>query len=284
MLATSLSSPAAGPQPNEINPADAMFTLCVNAPWLVGERYREGLKTLISECGGPQHVEAIRHVLHSLRYCTSNDILVAATAAADVITNQWKLLPANTLLVGVAEPNKTCGSQSYVRAIEVQLPSAWSPKINPNFVSAFRLRNGEPNLIIVDDFVGTGKKLADRIERLRNNPKTSNYNIFVIAFAGMNDGLTKVADIVHNQIEAYIILDKCFSSVQPIAEANQLRESMKVLESHFFDKPGSYSLGFGQAEASFYLEGANIPNNAFPILWWEKYKNESERPTLFRRR
>jgi hypothetical protein len=277
-----LNSPQ--PEPQTIDGADAMFTLCVNAKWLVGERYREGLKALIAECSDHRDVDVIQHILQSLRYCTSADIDVAAGIAADVIQNQWKLSPADTLLVGVAEPNKTCGSQLYVRALEVQLPIAWGNCIYPNFVSAFKFRNGKANLVIVDDFIGTGKKVGDRIERLRNNPKTSSFNIYVVAFAGMDEGLTKIANDVNNNIEAYIILEKCLSTLQPKTKADEFRNLMQTLEANFFDKPGAFSSGFGNSEASFYLEGANIPNNTFPILWWEKYKDDSKRSTLFRRR
>jgi hypothetical protein len=265
-----------------IDPLNAMFTMCLGAPWLVAERYRNGLKSLIEDCSDGDQIKTLQYVLANLRYCKSEDLLIGSIDAADAIQNAWKLEPENTILVGMAEPNKLCGSFPYVRAIETQLPRTWGGSIYPNFVSAFRHRDGRKNLIIVDDFIGTGSKVMDKLSRLRSNPKTSSYDFYVVSFAGMDRGLTSVADNVNNNM--HIVMSTCLSSAKPSELSARMCASMERLEKKIFEKPGSCSLGYHKSEAAFYLEGFNIPNNTFPILWWEKYVNERERPTLFRRR
>lgn len=268
-----------------IDIARETFDLCLANEWLSAERYSSGLATLVSECSNEDELLAVRKVLHKVRYCTSKDVMNAASEAAKAIVSSWKLSAVNTLIVGMAESNKFCGSHAYLRAIESALPRVWSPNLYPNFDTAFRHRNGRECLVLVDDFVGTGDKLIGKIERLRRNPKTESYRIFVVAFGGMDEGLTRIADLVDNDIHAYIALEKALSSVQPDAVANTLKAGMISLESHIFsDSNSSYSLGYKQTEAAFFLEGNNVPNNVFPVLWWEAYTDDSERPTLFRRR
>jgi hypothetical protein len=265
--------------------SEETFDLCLAHQWLATERYRSGLASLVSECARVEELLAVREVLRQVRYCKSSDVMVAAAEAAQAIANSWKLSAADTLIVGMAESNKFCGSTAYLRAMQVELPSVWVPSTYPNFDTAFRHRNGRGCLVLVDDFVGTGDKLATKITRLRENPKTKTYQIFVVTFGGMDAGLTRIADLVNNNIYTYIALDKTLSSIRPSALANKLKDGMTSLESLIFSDPKSdYSFGYKQSEASFFLEGCNIPNNVFPILWWENYKDDSDRPTLFRRR
>lgn len=236
------------------------------------------------ECTDQNSLDALEYILSNLRYCTSSDLEEGAIEAADVTLNQWKLNPADTILTGVAERGKTCGSSAYVRAIETRLPRSWKDSIHTTFDSAFRHRNEKRNLLLVDDFVGSGEKISTRIDRLLSNPKTKDYQIHVISFAGMDSGLTAIADKINNRLHSHLILEKCFKNVTPAEKLSAFYSSIDSFEKNIFDQPGKYSLGYAHSETAFYLEGFNIPNNNFPILWWEEYANKSERITLFRRR
>lgn len=285
-LANSIDKLIRGTMIGKIDPQrlDSIFSIMVKIKWINSERYRAGTIGLLQECSTQQELDTAEHVLTSLKYCTSNDIEEAASDAATAISQGWKLTPQNTVLVGLAEPSRPCGSIAFVRAIQNKLPREWEASIYTTFVSAFRHRNGAENLVIVDDFVGTGSKVSERLDRLSRNPKTSNFRIHVVAFAGMNEGLTRIADLLDNRVNVHIALDKCIKGILPAERAIALANEMTLLEKKIFSNPGKYSFGYGQSEAAFYLESANIPNNSFPILWWDKYADESERSTLFSRR
>ena len=45
----------------------------------------------------------------------------------------------------------------------------------------------------------------------------------------------------------------------------------------------NYHLGYKQSEAIFCRKFKNIPNNVFPIFWWKRYADNSNRKTLFTR-
>jgi len=237
----------------------------------------------MDDCTTIGELDVIEYLLTNLSYCTSSDVVARASEAARFITNHG-LSPETTLLVGLAEGDKTCGSTGIVRAIEVSLPSSWNGSVHTSFVSAFRKREGKPNLVLIDDFVGTGDKMSKKINSLRQNPKTKDYNIYVISFAGMVEGVEKIRSLVS---DSYIglSLGKLFTSNMSDPELSDVLAKMKNLEDKLFNDPESeYRLGYKASEAAFYLEAANIPNNTFPILWWEKYNDGSVRESLFPRR
>lgn len=269
---------------NEEEKLNRLFSIATKIKWIQSERYRNGVLGMLSECQTVEELSVIEHILGTLKYCTSADLEVAATDASSTIENVWNLNPENSILVGLAEPNKTCGSSAYVRAIETNLPRSWAPSIYTNFVSAFRKKNENINLVIVDDFIGTGNKIAKKIKSLKDNPKTQDYIIHVVAFAGMAHGLSYVSDIVMGRLHKKFELKKCISESTPASNVEILTKSMSRLESLIFSNINTYSFGYGKSEAAFFLEAANIPNNNFPILWWENYADNSPRKTLFTRR
>jgi hypothetical protein len=121
----------------EFDALDTAFSLMIKVRWLSQESYRAGTLTLLRECTTIQQLDAVQHVLEKLKYCTSRDLQEAAIDAADAILNGWQLLPQETLVVGLAEGSKTCGSTAYVRAIEVNLPRSWADSIWTTFDSAY---------------------------------------------------------------------------------------------------------------------------------------------------
>jgi hypothetical protein len=266
------------------NGLDRLFSIMVKLPWIQKERFRNGINGLLLDCRSEDQFDVIDHVLTQLKYCTSSDFEIASTNAAKTIETIWKLESSDTNIVGVAESNRTCGSTAFIRAIELKLPRTWANSIHTNFVSAFRLHGGKTNLVIVDDFIGTGCKINKKIESIRRNPNSCDYSIHVVTFAGMTKGIANVGDEVDGRIHSEIELNKCISELKPMERAATLSEAMRELETKIFENSGSYSFGYKQSEAAFYLEASNIPNNNFPILWWEKYADDSERSTLFTRR
>jgi hypothetical protein len=267
----------------------AMFTTLLETNWLMKERYRNGLSALFKDAGSLSELEAAKHVLKELVYCKSEDLILAGCEAASQIegVNGWQLDPTNTLVVGVANGPKTCGSTAYLRCIETSLDRLWSVNagIWTTIDAAFRKRQvTHKNLVIIDDFVGTGEKLIDLIGRLRRNPKTATYVIHVCAFASMEFGWEAVSSHVGGRFIANKVLQRCVSDRLSEPQRGDMLMAISSLERAFFSKPGEYSHGYKKSEASFYLEGYNIPNNNFPILWWDKYADGNQRSTLFARR
>ncbi|STQ91761.1 phosphoribosyltransferase-like protein [Iodobacter fluviatilis] len=263
---------------------ELLFTLMSKLDWMRKERYRHGALSLLGECESCDDFSVIEHVLTKLKYCTSSDLVSAASVIAEVIQTIWVLDPKDALLVGVAEDSKPCGSLGFVRAIQSELPREWLESIFTNFKKAFGARNGKKSIVIADDFIGTGEKLKKKIDSLKRNPKTSDYKIHVVAFAGMEEGINALSAVVGGDIFVVMTLKKCISSGVSEDKAIRFSEGIRLLERKIFDNPGVYSFGYKQSEASFFLESYNMPNNNFPFLWWDKYADGKPRETLFTRR
>tara|TARA_R110002051_G_scaffold13808_6_gene45649 strand:- start:14050 stop:14307 length:258 start_codon:yes stop_codon:yes gene_type:complete len=48
-------------------------------------------------------------------------------------------------------------------------------------------------------------------------------------------------------------------------------------------KLDDHSLGWGKSEATFSISRFNLPNNNYPIFWWNRYRDMKYRKTLFGR-
>lgn len=265
---------------------EAMFQTLLEVEWLRKERFKPGLATLLKEATEDDQLEVVLHVLKNLTYCRSSDLVDAGHEAAKQIMRGWSLTPKDTIVVGVAELNKTCGSTAYLRCIETELSRDWSGgnAIWTTTDSVFQQRQGQPNLVLVDDFVGTGDKLGGLIDRIKNNPKTADFKVHVCTFAAMETGWDIVSTAVQDRLTAHRIIQRSISDLLKEPKRAQLLAAMMDLEKNLFNKSNKYSLGYKKSEAGFYLEGFNIPNNNFPLLWWENYANKNDRKTLFARR
>lgn len=263
---------------------DVMFSLMSQVPWIAVERFRDGVKGLLNECSNLDEFEAVDHILSNLTYCTSRDLGDAAAKAAAIIVNNWKLTPECTFVVGLAEANKTCGSTAYLRAIETCLPRNWGGSLNTNFSSVFGKKDNISNILIVDDFVGTGNKISAKLDELSAHARTKSATVYVTAFAGMTFGFEAIAKKIPDRIFGHIYLKKLISDELAPEKAAKLTAQMELLEKKIYKKVNDYSFGYLRSEAGFFLEAANIPNNNFPILWREKYADNTDRRTLFARR
>ena len=263
---------------------NAMFDILTQTKWITSERYRNGTVGLINEIDTKNQLDSISFILKNLMFLRSIDILNASEKTKVEILEKWRLDATSTLIVGVAEGDKTCGSLAYIRAIENDLPSEWSKSIKTQFKSAFEKRGNKANLIIVDDFIGTGNKVTKLINSILANPKTKNYKIYFCGLAGMTEGYKKINTLLSGRCFFAHHLSKCITdqAIEPLK--SKLLSSMKTLEEKNFRELGEYSLGYKQSEAAFYLEGYNIPNNNFPILWRDKYADGTKRNTIFTRR
>lgn len=64
--------------------------------------------------------------------------------------------------------------------------------------------------------------------------------------------------------------------------------SMRYLESQLGSESGTTKLkdnswGYGHAEALYCRQFGNIPNSVFPIFWWNRNLDGTERPAVFTR-
>lgn len=149
-------------------------------------------------------------------------------------------------------------------------------------------------IIFVDEFVGTGQTMSNRIKVTRNelerNRGITNYQIKVCVLASMEEG---IQEIEKNGVDCYVyvVLKKGISGYYDGGERTEAHTRMKSLESLLQQDINGLplpSLGYDQAEALYArqvseTEIANTPNSVFPIFWWPYYADNSKRNTVLDR-
>ena len=145
-------------------------------------------------------------------------------------------------------------------------------------------------IVLIDEFIGTGKTVLNRMNLINQNLKQSKKKIskiqFIVrTFAATEQGLS-VLKSFGVDAKCILTIKKGISDFYKPKDVIKNLELMKNIESSLAD---SYfdvnlpSLGYGQCEALYYREEGNIPNNVFPIFWWPCYKNNIDRVPMFTR-
>jgi hypothetical protein len=201
---------------------------------------------------------------------------------ASRIKDHWVLNPDTTIISAIAEGSSTDGSQVIVKGLEAALPRAWNGAITNSINPVFKFN--KRLIVLVDDFVGTGSKIQKKILNIKRNSRAKSIpvEIFVLVVAGMKEGLQRLRDEIGNEnVFSCIELSKAISEDIEKPLLRKAIDAMLELEGEFlppdpFPRPPEYvscHFGYGGSEALFWIEGFNIPNNVFPLFWWDNYCN-----------
>ncbi len=134
------------------------------------------------------------------------------------------------------------------------------------------------NLLLVDDFIGTGDTLNSTIDEIRN--RTSVQDEFVIMSIMILEEAKQNLD--KNDIRGVFkeISKKGISNSYEGEELVRKLEVMKDIES-IIPKVKKYRLGYGKSEALVTMK--RTPNNTFPIFWMDFKKRTIEYKAPFSR-
>lgn len=138
--------------------------------------------------------------------------------------------------------------------------------------------NNEDFLILVDDFVGTGKTLIKTISEIKKNKSINNdYAILTVAIQEQAKELLDNQNIRHY---SYMTLSKGISSNYNSPELKERLAIMKRIENRI-PKVSKFRLGFEKSEALITL--IRTPNNTFPVFWKGLTNNGVEIEAPFKR-
>lgn len=210
------------------------------------------------------------------------------------IENDWHLNGDNSYIAAVGDDQEVDGSIGHLNSFKTYLPFSWQEyNLIPSIGKiSYKLKEKyKPNLILFDDFIGTGKTFSRKINWLSNDLEEKNIcieNIKIISFAGMKFGIDKLIEEQNIEIYAPHVLKRGISDFENLEQLEVKKELMLLLERALKKEYKGlnlkdHSLGYGQSEALYYLEDNNCSNNVFPIFWWAKAKGGRVRKTLFKR-
>ena len=266
--------------------------------WLNKERYNKPLNGLYEECISPDHLWTIGELLKGFEIVDSDRYVKELNKISKQIESIWNLKPSDTIIVAIAEHDRPDGSQAFVHALGPELSQNWQGKIKNNIGFAF---SGElkssliKNIVLADDYIGSGEKLTNKVKRLigyLNAEYTDEFVIYVVALAGMRDGINNIKSTTAQIFVPIGMVKSISDKFTNTHRKNKAINSMIELEQEIlpvtpFPKKKNfreYNFGYKLSESLYFQEGANIPNNVFPIFWKDTYENKTEpRYPLFRR-
>lgn len=252
----------------------------------------QALKELVAICDTDEKYALIDEMLSRFYYMDDNDYQRRIGQIADHII-RMKYEPSKTVIMAMAHDHESDGSQDVLNALQTALElkgysgfatnSRMDQKVEKNHYN-----KGIRNYVIVDDFVGTGRTAHKRYLTFLKDLNKNDIHVSFCIVSGMRFGVDYCH---HNRMPLYcpVQLDKGLDGVYKGFELSVKVFTMKELEMNLARQIGdielaTYSMGWGKAESLFYREGRNVSNNVFPIFWWKKYRDGSDRKTLFTRR
>ena len=129
-------------------------------------------------------------------------------------------------------------------------------------------------LILIDDFVGSGKTAIDCIKSIKSeieiDKKISFSDICVISIAAQNEGVVRLETELGVKVYCDRIRQKGITDFYPTNTVNKNMDLMLSIENTL-KCPKEFSLGFENSEALITFMN-KTPNNTFPVYWHETDK------------
>lgn len=263
-----------------------LFSLTENQPWLKEKQLP--LTELIDDCTQQEQQLLICELLQRFTFLDGSDFQAAIQGIADYIQNDLGLTAADCSIA--ASDNGRFADSSHLIVYSLKA-SKWKSQgwNTTSFVSSLTelvRSSAKGNLIIVDEFIGTGETAEKKVKWLRDQlvGKGENPKIYFAVVAGMEAGIKRVCASVDGIFSAYK-LPRGISDAYPDAEVQRNIDAMKAMEATLGvegrrGKISKHSLGYKGSEALYSRANGNTPNNVFPIFWWEVRKDGSLRSTV----
>ena len=201
------------------------------------------------------------------------------------IEHRWNCDPNHTVIVAARKMcnNHPDGSNILVYNLQDEL-KRWK---NQRFLSVFDIDNkrliNSQNIIVCDDFIGTGGTIDKRIQNLQNK-FGEDKKIFVVALAAMKNSKKVLAK--YNNVSVYSpVWVACGLNHDSDSKECAIMLNMEELLARKYKnyELDDVSLGYKKSGALYYNEQYRIPNNVYPIFWWGKLSDGSNFDSIFLR-
>lgn len=195
-------------------------------------------------------------------------------------------------ILAMAKDKDPDSSQEVVQNLKLTLGLVNHPNITIR--NSFNYRNElirkakKKCIIVVDDFIGSGKTCRLRHKTLKSEFKDcKDLEISFCFIAGMQDAINALKTEGIDIYCSYIMkkgISEFYAEEEKSSRILQMNNLEKELAPQINDTLLSeHSFGYGKSEALFCRRNRNIPNNTFPVFWWKEYANGDKRNTLYNR-
>lgn len=278
--------------PNVLHPKDLqnLFQLCQKQPWL--ETKQDALFDLWGLCENSSEQFLLNDLLSRFMYLTFEKIKENLSSIQKQITDVWQFSPNKTQVVAIEDPTRADSSKAVIWWLQetfAAIPGWKKSNFVVSIAQAPHRINNDSNIVFVDDFSGTGNKIITKTEWFKKKIKAkglAGINIKICCVSAMEEAKTEIQK-TGNEFFSPILLKKGISDHYVDQALDDAKKNMLRLESTLGNINGNakknFPFGYGKAEALYGMDAGNVPNNVFPIFWWDCLKNSKKRLTLLRR-
>lgn len=267
------------------------YQLYRNQPWI--SDHERAFESLLSESNSRTEDALIFSLLNRYNYLNNSDYIHAIEKIAEHIVNTWLLNEIDTQLACLTSERKSKSAHRVLYDLNVKISAyGWyHPNTSTHNEEIIKKADSCPNIILVDEFIGSGETAIVDSRRLKNQLLDelgiSNPNIKICAIAGMREGINLV-EAEDLDVHVIHILEKGISSFYKGASLVASIRDMNLLEANLAAQIEAYrlltySFGYTKSEALYGREDGNVVDNVFPIFWWRQSSNGNFRKTFFRR-
>lgn len=275
--------------------------------WLDCRKHLEALDNLFKECSDEEETRMLMELISRFVCPDDETFMTFYVNQAKNIVNDGTITVDNCIIGPTTDDEKPDSSQHMCNIFRNLLRSYGGRHLVTGhfyYIETFIKDTREKNIkvVILDDFIGTGETMVNKIERCKDLVTTNEYTeeseFKVVSFAAMEKGKQYIeghgVELIAECILRRGITDFLAEPNLSLAKRNMLRLESLILKSSDY----MYSFGYAQSEALYTkvmtrttdpftsetdirLERAQ--DNVFPVFWWNKYINREPRKTLLYR-
>lgn len=266
--------------------------LMVERPWLQQSARSRALADLMEMAENQDEQKLILELLGRFHFIDQDKAEKNFSAIRDQVITEWALAPQDTIILGSSDKNFSKSSDAMLYFLKPKFSGiqGWTQNLFlTNLRAATEVNKKTFNIVMVDDFIGTGNDISRKINWLLGelSQKGKIAKIYVCVLAAMEQSKS----VLETLCTSYFVntwLSRGISDFYQAADLAQSIQMMKNLEDKLSPRIGNkklkcYSFGYKQSEALYHYENGNSPNNVFPLFWWEYQKPKLKRNPLFPR-
>lgn len=264
---------------------NAINDLCTKHDWMI-TRDKE-IFSLMIECENLQEARLVYELLDRFFYIHEEERNEGYDGMARFIVEKANNCPQEILLLAMTKERDPDSGQKVLHDLRTFLIHHGMPehkRDNQMWSLPKKKYSNVRTIFIVDEFVGSGKTIKNRVRHIRRElPEVE--NIYFSVLAGMQSSINALQsegiDIYcHYPLKKGITEEyNCDTIVSKV-------RTMFTLENHLKRNVGTrdikeFSFGYGHAQSLVAFGMYNIPNSVFPLFWWPEHSSNGKRKRLF---
>lgn len=268
-----------------------MLNIIRSQPWL-GDKTDELEHVLFSECQCNTSRQLVSEIIDRFLYINREDNYKLIDSLANEIISKYSDRESSTLITAMGTGSATDSSQLVAYTLKpIMEKKKWRRHaIINDFGAVYKQykKTKHNHIVLIDEFVGSGQTVLGRVESIHTQLKNAgvqDYSIAVKVLVSTEFGLGNVT-AAGIDMTAQRLVKKGIDDYYSSEDAAQHRDLMKFVERNLsaeYEGRAMPSLGYNEAQATYYREDGNTPNSVFPIFWWAFNCDGEDRHVLMTR-